>query len=164
LRPAPSPLRSPCASRSARGFTLLEMLVVLLIVGIVSGVATLALSRNPRTDLHEQGERLALLFESASDEAQVRGRPLAWEANDRGYAFSESSDGDWRLLRDPMLGQHAWSVPLNGIAIRYTGSSHDANRLVFGVESIEQPVTVTLYAPFGQVRIVSNGNGRYFVQ
>ncbi len=148
-----------------RGFTLLEMLVVLLIVGIVSGVATLALSRNPHTDLREQGQRLALLFESAGDEAQLRGRPLAWQANATGYGFIEADgSGGWHPLRDTLLGAQRWTVPVTGVSIRYAGSAYDASRLVFGLESVTQPVAVTLYAPFGQVRIVSNGNGRYLVQ
>lgn len=61
----------------ARGFTLLEMMVVLVIAGLLVSLASVSLTRNPRTDLNEQVQRLALLFESASDEAQVRARPIA---------------------------------------------------------------------------------------
>ncbi|MBN3818736.1 prepilin-type N-terminal cleavage/methylation domain-containing protein, partial [Paraburkholderia sp. Se-20369] len=62
----------------ARGFTLLEMLVVLVIAGLLVSLASLSLTRNPRTDLREEAQRLALLFETAGDEAQVRARPIAW--------------------------------------------------------------------------------------
>ena len=45
----------------ARGFTLLEMLVVLVIAGLLVSLASLSLTRNPRTDLRE-AQRIALLF------------------------------------------------------------------------------------------------------
>lgn len=46
----------------ARGFTLLEMLVVLVIAGLLVSLASLSLTRNPRTDLREEAQRIALLF------------------------------------------------------------------------------------------------------
>ena len=67
------------ARRAAAGFTLLEMLVVLVIAGLLVAVVTLAPSRNRRTDLAEEAQRLANLLESAGDEAQVRSMPIAWQ-------------------------------------------------------------------------------------
>ena len=48
------------ARSRAAGFTLLEMLVVLLIAGILISLASLTLTRNPRTDLNEEAQRLAV--------------------------------------------------------------------------------------------------------
>ncbi len=56
--------RALTAHRTAAGFTLLEMLVVLVIVGLLVAVVTLAPSRNRRTDLAEEAQRLANLLES----------------------------------------------------------------------------------------------------
>jgi general secretion pathway protein H len=142
---------------------LLEMLVVLVIAGIIAGVASLTLTRNPRTDLREEGQRLALLFESASDEAQVRGHPLAWQANQQGYRFLERDADSWSALRDELFAPHPWSIPLNGVAIHYANSEQSAGQLEFGIESINLPAVVTLYSPVGQINIVSTGNGRFTV-
>ena len=71
----------------ARGFTLLEMLVVLVIAGLLVSLASLSLTRNPRTDLREEAQRIALLFETAGDEAQVRARPIAWQPTAHGFRF-----------------------------------------------------------------------------
>ena len=47
-----------CARRHrARGFTLLEMLVVLVIAGLLVSLASLSLTRNPRTDLREEAQK-----------------------------------------------------------------------------------------------------------
>jgi len=161
-RPPLPPAASPSSHRALQlarqaGFTLLEMLVVLVIGGIIAGAASMSLTRNPRTDLHEEGQRLALLFESASDEAQVRGHPLAWQANTQGYQFLERNAQTWLFV-----ARH-WSTSVSGVAIHYASDEQSASQLEFGVESINLPAVVTLYSPAGQIDIVSTGNGRFTV-
>lgn len=150
---------------SAGGFTLLEMLVVLVIVGVLVSVAALAMRGNPRTDLREQAERLALLFETAGDEAQVRAHPLAWQADAHGYRFLIRTDDGWRPLpQDDLLRPRAWEGGVNGAQIDYTGSDTHASQVVFGTESLDTPVRVTLYSAAGAAAIVGTGDGRYEVR
>jgi general secretion pathway protein H len=146
------------------GFTLLEMLVVLVIAGLLVSLASLAMTRNPRTDLNEEAQRLALLFESAGDEAQVRARPIAWQPYDGGFRFDMHTDDGWRPLRDDLLGPRRWEGGVTSVAIGYPGSDTHPSRIVFGTESIDVPVQVTLYSSSGQATIVGTGNGRYEVR
>ena len=157
----------PPMSRSrtrAAGFTLLEMLVVLVIAGLLVSLASLSLTRNPRTDLNEEAQRLALLFESAGDEAQVRARPIAWLPLEGGFRFDLRTDDGWRPLRDDLLGPRRWEGGVTGVAISYPGSEQRADRVVFGTESIDAPVQVTLFSSAGSATIVGTGNGRYEVR
>ncbi len=50
------------------------------------------------------------------------------------------------------------------VTIDYPGSDLHPDRLVFGLESIGQAVTVTLYSSVGRATIVGTGNGRYEVR
>jgi general secretion pathway protein H len=154
------------ARARAGGFTLLEMLVVLLIAGILISLASLSLSRNPRTDLNEEAQRLALLFESAGDEAQVRSRPIAWQPVEGGFRFDVRTEDGWRPLRDDLLGPRRWEGGVTGVAISYPGSDEDngASRLMFGTEAVDVPVEVTLFSAAGRATIVGTGNGRYEVR
>ena len=147
-----------------RGFTLLEMLVVLVIAGLLVSLASLSLNRNPRTDLNEEAQRLALLFESAGDEAQVRARPISWLPLEGGFRFDIHTNDGWRPLRDDLLGPRRWEGGVTGVAIDYPGSNTQADRIVFGTESIDAPVQVTLFSSVGRVTIVGTGNGRYEVR
>jgi general secretion pathway protein H len=164
-----TPSRTRAAGRTAldgriRGFTLLEMLVVLVIAGLLVSLAAVAITRNPRTDLNEQAQRLALLFESAGDEAQVRTRPIAWQPVNGGYRFDIRTEDGWRPLRDDLFAPRGWEGGVTDVSIDYPGSDLKANRVVFGVESIDAPVTVTLYSAVGRATIVGTGNGRYEVR
>lgn len=148
-----------------RGFTLLEMLVVMVIIGIVTAVVALTPSRNPVTDLKDEAQRLATLLESAADEAQVRALPIAWQPVDGGYVFSEQSeDGGWHVLGDSLLKPYRWRTDVTGVAIRYSGSSKTLVRLVFGDESISAPVTIVLSAGGRQLDVVSTGIGNFEVR
>ncbi|MFT4431991.1 GspH/FimT family pseudopilin [Caballeronia sp. 15715] len=150
--------------RPQAGFTLLEMLVVLVIAGLLVGLASVKLTRNPRTDLNEEAQRLALLFESAGDEAQVRARPIAWQPLDGGFRFDMRTEDGWRPLRDDLLRPRRWEGGVTGVTIQYVGSDQSAARVVFGTEAIDTPMEVTLISASGSVSIVGTGNGRYQVR
>ncbi len=151
-------------ARPQAGFTLLEMLVVLVIAGLLVSLASLQLTRNPRTDLNEEAQRLALLFESAGDEAQVRARPIAWQPLDGGFRFDVRTEDGWRPLRDDLLRPRRWEGGVTGVTIQYLGSDQETNRLVFGTEAIDTPMEVTIVSAVGRATIVGTGNGRYRVR
>nr|WP_258187438.1 GspH/FimT family pseudopilin [Trinickia symbiotica] len=150
--------------RSA-GFTLLEMLVVLVIVGLLMAVVTLSPSRNRRTDLVEEAQRLASLLESADDEAQVRSAQIAWQPVDGGYTFYQRAEsGTWLPMRDQLLRPHRWHADVTGISVRYTGSGQSVSRIVLGGESIDVPVTITLSSGAARLLVVSTGIGNFVVR
>ena len=161
--PAPEAARR-AKVRPQAGFTLLEMLVVLVIAGLLVSLASVKLTRNPRTDLNEEGQRLALLFESAGDEAQVRARPIAWLPIDGGFRFDIRTEDGWRPLRDDLLRQRRWEGGVTGVTIQYAGTDQSAAQVVFGTEAIDTPMEVTLVSASGSVTIVGTGNGRYQVR
>ncbi len=103
-----------------RGFTLLEMLVVLVIIAVGVSTVAIAVRPDPRSVVRQEGDRLAALLGLASEESAVGGMPLAWVGRDGGYEFQarELTDlgPDWTVVRgDDLL--HPRQLP-SGMNIR----------------------------------------------
>lgn len=83
------------------GFTLIEMLVVVLIVGLFAGLASAILRPDERILLRDEAERLAQLLDLAALEARYSGVPVAWTSDGKGYRFWRFQENDgWSELRD----------------------------------------------------------------
>ena len=97
--------------RMARGFTLLEMLVVLVVASIMLTVVTLNLMPSAQTVLREESQRLALLMENGAMSSQAGGQPLAWSGTGNSYRFwKRSKEGEWlRIELDNLL--HPRTLP-----------------------------------------------------
>ena len=71
----------------SRGFTLIELMVVLAIVALSTALATLALRDSQGTALTRDAERLAALLESARAQSRTAGVPVRWRPTAGGFAF-----------------------------------------------------------------------------
>lgn len=90
-----TPTSVPGASRSG-GFTLVEILVALLVIGIVTAVAALNMSPDDRGAVKTEAANLADLLEETSEDAQDTGSEIAWSGNGSGYSFwKRQDDGSW---------------------------------------------------------------------
>lgn len=91
------------AAARARGFTLLEILVVVLIIGIVLSLATLAFRDDTADRLQTEARRLAALLTLASQEAVLQGEEMAAAFSPQGYRFQVLEENKWVDARDAVL-------------------------------------------------------------
>ncbi len=84
-----------------RGFTLIEILIVLLIMGMCVGLASAIVRPDQQAALGVEAERLARLLDITIEESSFSGKSLAWTADKSGYRFWRlSKDNEWREIRD----------------------------------------------------------------
>lgn len=109
-----------CRFSHTGGFTLMELLVVLVIIAIGVSTAVIALRPDTRGMVREEAERLVVLLDLASEESSLGGMAMAWVGREDGYEFQkrELTDlgPDWTVVRgDDLL--HPRQLP-NGTTIR----------------------------------------------
>ena len=96
-----SPDLSITQSLRCNGFTLIEMLVVLLIMGLFVGLVSTIAQPDDRALLRVEAERLAQLLDLAATKSLLTGRSIAWTADGPGYRFWQfSEDTYWTEIRD----------------------------------------------------------------
>lgn len=80
-----------------RGLTLVEMLVVLAIMAVVAGLATLGLGAGDGAGAEAEARGLAAALEGAADDAMLAGAPRVLVADRRGYAVDGAPRRDLPL-------------------------------------------------------------------
>lgn len=87
----------PGSSRMRQsGFTLIEILVVMVVIAVLSTMLVFAASPSDATKARSEARRLAALLELAIAEARASGQSIAWSPVPGGYAFfRRGDDGEW---------------------------------------------------------------------
>jgi general secretion pathway protein H len=150
-----------------RGFTLLELMVVLVIVSIILTFVTLTAGGDPRAEqLQRETRRLAALLEMASEEAVLSSQQLAVRFSEEGYEFLVLQGGQWLPLSDdPLLRER--TLP-EGIELRLELEDNPPPSLISEDSDLPQvfllssgemtPFVVTLSAPESEQRFLVKAN------
>lgn len=149
-----------------RGFTLVELLVVMVIIGLTLGMATLNAIPSPRQDLDKEAQRLALLLQLARDEAIVRNRLVAFEANGERYRFMVRGDAGWEpVTRDDLLREREFKNSPLQLILEPSGTGNpDMLRITFGREPVDRPFVLTMAKGGNTVAIRADGVGHFTVE
>ncbi len=88
----------------SRGFTLVEVLVVVVIVGILINFTVISLrSHSPLDQLKEESQRLTNLIRIAGEEALLRSRFIGVDVTETGYGFLWLEEETWQPVDDTLF-------------------------------------------------------------
>lgn len=96
------------SARPPNGFSLVELMVALFVMGLLAGAAVLALPGDDRALRHE-AERFAVRASAARDEAITAGVPVALVIGARGYGFERRAESGWAPLSEPRFADASWA-------------------------------------------------------
>lgn len=147
------------AALPQRGFTLLELLVVLAIVALATAGVGLSLRDGTQTQLEREALRLSALLESARAQSQASGVPVFWQVTPTGFRVTG--------LPPDILGELAQTrtwlnadtrASVDGATNARTGSN--APTLLLGPEPIIARQSLQLYSagrPEQRLRLATDG-------
>lgn len=161
-----TPQRMGTHGATCRGFTLIELMVVLLIISITVAVVSVNFGVLDRRSTADEIERLQRVLQFAAERAAVRGSPIQVEFLPGSYRFSQlDTGGKWQLLFAPReLAEHAWQAGLSpeklkvGERIAEPGDT----RIVFTSEA--PPFRLDILTPDGLRTLTGNSAGEVLTE
>lgn len=148
------------------GFTLIEVLVVLSIMGIMLGMLVVNYGKDERQNLQLEGHRLALLMSHASQTARTTGQPIAWQANVQGYQFLQYAPLTklWEVIKannsssDTTLRERKWPENLQLSEVNIAGSISTIKKrpydmIIFSPSGINPAFNLMLQSPHAKLEV-----------
>ena len=149
------------ARARSTGFTLIEIMVVLVIGSIMAAVVAFSAVPSPGRALRFEADRLTQLLALAREEAQVRGRSIRFESSTESYRFLALLDRQWQPIpNEPDLRERAWDQPTTLKLERRDGREF----VEFGRDSVDAPFVMRLERDGAKVAIAANGLGSFVVE
>ena len=148
----------PIAGHDSAGFTLVELMVVLLIIGLMASVVVFSFPSGS-SKLEEDAQRFAARTAALRDNAILQSRPMAVQVTPSGYSFLERRKGSWSVIEDKPFVSTDWSSGVtantgdNGtmmISFESTGLPSDQAELVLQGDAQSRRI---LIAPMGDVKL-----------
>jgi general secretion pathway protein H len=138
----------------------------MVIVGITLGAVSFNAMPSEHQVLQNDAQRIALLLQSARDEAIVRDRPIAFEADPERYRFLIFENSEWQPLKqDELLREREFKrAPVMLTITPPSAGQTTPLRIIFGREPVGIPFVMTLGAGDNQVAIRADGIGHFAVE
>jgi type II secretion system protein H len=149
-------------SSRARGFTLVELLVVLMVIGLAAGLVYAQLDTDPRQALEREGRRFAGALEHAALLAQWKNEALGVSASGGAYRFwrrdATVDSSRWIALSDDdVLAPRALPAPLTATARLYAGQAVPSEAVLpLHPSGRNEPYVIALASPEWQILLTSD--------
>jgi general secretion pathway protein H len=139
---------------AAAGFTLVELLVVVTIIGLMSAAVVLAMPGS-RGDLIGEAESFAARAKAMRDKAAIDARATSIRVSSAGYAFDQRSRGGWQPMQGIAEANVRWTEGTQ--ALVPTGQ---VLRIVFDATGIAEPVSLGLQRGTDRVAVTIGYDGK----
>lgn len=142
--------------RAHRGFTLLELMVVMALIALATATVTLGLPDSNRSRLETEALRLGAVLDAARAQSRTSGVPLVWQPTDSGFRLAPAGTS---ATAGPL--PKTWLHAETRVAIVQPAN---ARVLVLGPEPLTPPQRLELRLGDARLNLASDGLGPFAVQ
>ena len=138
-----NPNRSPGIQR---GFTLVELLVVMVAIGVLVSAATLAVGLSDNRRFYSDTQRLQIVLQQAAEAALLQQRELGWQLERGQYRIVQlAEEGRWKDSSQRLFQSHALPAE-QSLQLKSDHSGVDANqpKIVFYSSGEYSPFQLSL--------------------
>lgn len=158
--------RLQVASTGASGFTLIEVLVVVVLIALTAALVAVKLTPDDQSTLRNEAAKLVILLEQARDEAIGTGTSVAWQGDSSHYRFAHRMpDRSWQPYREDPFREQTLEQPVQMTGVEINGHVATAGELlVFSPVGANPPFRIHLAAAGVRLRIQSNSPSEFVVE
>ncbi len=114
------------AVKPAPGFTLIEILIVMIIVGVMASMAVLAIGGDPHQQLKKEAQRIRLVLQLAADEALLQGQEYGLKLARESYQIVQFDNEKEEWAEAKLEAFAAYKLPNDiTLSLQSEGSSVD---------------------------------------
>jgi len=140
---------------NSKGFTLVEIMIVMSILAIILSTVSLASRPNVSRQLKQDSEYLGDVLDFIGQEAQIRGKSLLITIDNNGIRTNANSNQN-------ILGRYRWSIDKIEAKSGWINKNNIWYRIIT-TEPIQSPFNIHLIKDNHKIQLIGDGSGRYKV-
>jgi type II secretion system protein H len=141
-------------NKTINGFSLIELLTVLVIIGIIASLTRLAIPNSDKRSWENETQRLVAVLNQANEESILLGVNFEVVIDDQGWRFYQTNAKQERVLMNDVFSPKRWEKP-----ILVTGR----NSFSIGDLSQNQGIEITLKRNDFTIKMIREPGGRFLL-
>ena len=147
-----------------RGFTLIELMVVITLIAIATAGVSFAIRDNESTLLDREADRLSVILETARVQSRSSGVAMAWLPLPQGFVVLPADELKGKPLEVTANKINAWLAPAINAQIISAPANLPQQSLLLGAEPMIAPASVLLSLGARRLHVATDGLRPFAVQ